>query len=92
MNLRAIDVMRTVQAMYVIGGEWAKAASWAKEIAPYETAKLAAKPEEAPTETDEERAYRLRSAMAEMRKTAVGDDEAEPTAPEPTDGPEATED
>ena len=62
MNLRAIDVMRTAQAMYAMAGEWAKASAWAKEIAPYETAKLAPKPEEAATETDEERAYRAQLA------------------------------
>lgn len=75
-SMRAVDVMRTAMRIHADAGNWDKASAWAKEIAPYETAKLAPKPEEAAAETDEERAYRMRSAVTEMRKAAVGDDEA----------------
>lgn len=77
-SMRAVEVMRTAMLIHANAGNWDKASAWAKEIAPYETAKLAPKPEEAAAETDEERAYRMRSAVSEMRKAAVGDDEPVP--------------
>ena len=57
----------------------------ATDWAPYEHPKLAPKPEEPPAETDEERAFRLRSVVTEMRNTVGGQSGGEAT----TNGPQS---
>ena len=57
----------------------------ATDWAPYEHPRLAPKPEQPPAETDEERAFRLRSTMMEMRNTVGGPSAGEAT----TNGPQS---
>jgi hypothetical protein len=73
------DMFRLVAIAAVRMGSLPLILKAAADWAPYEHPKLAPKPEEAPAETDEERAYRLRCTMTAMRAT-IGEQSADAVA------------